>query len=240
MPGRRSPAACRAEASRRDRRALPLEPVPRVAHAATLGFGRVHPRGAGACAHRADRRRPRAPAAAGRRVAAGGRPVVRRPGAVGAHPRRRPGSRCRTSARRPGPTAYPTDLVGEELPDSPRLERAWQEGRASAGATPLLGTTPQIRQETIPVRRAAGVIAVLSPRHQRHRGPGDEPARADLPVERRRAAADGRGGRVPVPGLRPRPRARAPRRRRAAAAGPDRSRRLRLAQRAVGVPSARG
>ncbi|MCU1587252.1 MAG: signal transduction histidine kinase [Frankiales bacterium] len=68
------------------------------------------------------------------------------------------------SHKRPttGPTAYPTDLVGEELPDSPRLERVWQEGRASAGATPLLGTTPQIRQETIPVRRTADVIAVLS------------------------------------------------------------------------------
>jgi two-component sensor histidine kinase/PAS domain-containing protein len=68
------------------------------------------------------------------------------------------------SHKRPttGPTAYPADLVGEELAESPRLERAWLEGRASAGATPAVGTSLEIRQETIPVRREADVIGVLS------------------------------------------------------------------------------
>jgi two-component sensor histidine kinase len=68
------------------------------------------------------------------------------------------------SHKRPttGPTAYATDLVGEETLDSPRLDRAMTEGRASAGATPVIGTAPQILQETIPVRRTAEVIAVLS------------------------------------------------------------------------------
>ena len=61
-----------------------------------------------------------------------------------------------------GPTAHPTDVVGEELAESPRLARAWTEGRATAGATPALGSSITVRQETVPVRRTGSVIAVLS------------------------------------------------------------------------------
>ena len=59
-----------------------------------------------------------------------------------------------------GPTSHPTDVVGEEHADSPRLERAWTQGRAST--TPALGSAVPLKQETLPVRRGDRVIAVLS------------------------------------------------------------------------------
>ena len=61
-----------------------------------------------------------------------------------------------------GPTAYPTDVVGEEVEESPRLERAWREGRPVRESAPLVRSAIPIRQETLPVRRADSVIAILS------------------------------------------------------------------------------
>ena len=57
-----------------------------------------------------------------------------------------------------GPTAYPHDVVGEDVADSPRVERAWREGRILRDA----GSRVSVRQETVPVRRGDRVIAVLS------------------------------------------------------------------------------
>ena len=78
--------------------------------------------------------------------------------------RTREGHWLAVSHKRPttGPTAHPTDVIGEEHVDSPRLERVWKEGRASAGGTPSIGSAPPLKQETLPVRRAGQVIAVLS------------------------------------------------------------------------------
>ena len=45
-----------------------------------------------------------------------------------------------------GPTAYPDDVVGEELAENPRVERAWREGR-------LIGDAESHWRSAIPVGR---------------------------------------------------------------------------------------
>ena len=61
-----------------------------------------------------------------------------------------------------GPTAYPDDVVGEELAESPRLERAWSEGRIVRDGEPEWRHKVPVRQEAIPVRRGDRVIAALT------------------------------------------------------------------------------
>jgi two-component sensor histidine kinase len=61
-----------------------------------------------------------------------------------------------------GPTAYPDDVVGEELADNPRVERAWREGRLVRDGESQLRSIVPVRQETVPVRRGDRMIAVLS------------------------------------------------------------------------------
>jgi two-component sensor histidine kinase len=61
-----------------------------------------------------------------------------------------------------GPTTYPRDLVGTEVAESYRIERAWREGRIVRDGEPEWHDKVPVRQETIPVRRAERVIAVLS------------------------------------------------------------------------------
>ena len=65
-----------------------------------------------------------------------------------------------------GATAYPLDVVGTELPvgEVPRFERATREGRMLAEPEPEPGSAdrPPVRQEVVPVRRGAHVVAVLT------------------------------------------------------------------------------
>ena len=61
-----------------------------------------------------------------------------------------------------GPTSYPDDVVGEELLESPRAERAWREGRIVRDGEPEWRLTIPVRAEAVPVRRGDRVIAVLS------------------------------------------------------------------------------
>ena len=62
-----------------------------------------------------------------------------------------------------GPTAYPQDVVGAEVPASaaPRFERVRAGGRAPDADPDRRSGTP-VRQELVPVRRGARVLAVLS------------------------------------------------------------------------------
>jgi len=61
-----------------------------------------------------------------------------------------------------GPTTYPRDVVGTELDESYRVERAFREGRIVRDGEPEWHDDIPVRKETIPVRRADRVIAVLS------------------------------------------------------------------------------
>jgi two-component sensor histidine kinase len=61
-----------------------------------------------------------------------------------------------------GPTTYPYDIVGTELAESHRVERAWREGRIVRDGEPEWHEKIPVRMETIPVRRADRVVAVLS------------------------------------------------------------------------------
>jgi two-component sensor histidine kinase/PAS domain-containing protein len=66
-----------------------------------------------------------------------------------------------------GPTAYPVDVVEEELEQSHQIELAWREGRIVRDGEPIGTAGPgrpklPVRQEAVPVRRGDRVIAVLS------------------------------------------------------------------------------
>ncbi|MCW2600587.1 MAG: putative signal transduction histidine kinase [Frankiales bacterium] len=64
-----------------------------------------------------------------------------------------------------GPTTYPDDMVGEELTESPQIERAWRQGRIVLDREPPSGRelpAVKVRAEAVPVRRGDRVIAVLS------------------------------------------------------------------------------
>ncbi len=61
-----------------------------------------------------------------------------------------------------GPTTYPRDVVGTELEESFRVERAWREGRIVRDGEPEWHDEIPVRRETIPVRRGGAVIAVMS------------------------------------------------------------------------------
>jgi len=61
-----------------------------------------------------------------------------------------------------GPTVYPDDVVGTELAQAVRLERAWQSGRIGRDAEPGGPARSSVRQEAVPVRRGTRAIAVLS------------------------------------------------------------------------------
>ncbi|MDP9181940.1 MAG: histidine kinase N-terminal domain-containing protein [Actinomycetota bacterium] len=61
-----------------------------------------------------------------------------------------------------GPTTYPRDLVGSEVEQSHRVDRAWREGRVIRDGEPEWHDSIPVRKETIPVRRGDRVIAVLS------------------------------------------------------------------------------
>ncbi len=65
-----------------------------------------------------------------------------------------------------GPTSYPDDVVGEEVGESHRMDRAWREARIirEGGAVPgeRRRLSVPVRQESVPVRRGDRVIAVLS------------------------------------------------------------------------------
>ena len=61
-----------------------------------------------------------------------------------------------------GPTTYPKDVVGTELEDSFRIDRAWREGRIVRDGEPEWHADTPVRREAVPVRRGDSVIAVLS------------------------------------------------------------------------------
>ncbi len=61
-----------------------------------------------------------------------------------------------------GPTAYPDDLVGEEVESAHRIERAFTEGRIQRDGEPVWRQQVPVRQEAVPVRRGDRVIAVLA------------------------------------------------------------------------------
>jgi len=61
-----------------------------------------------------------------------------------------------------GPTTYPHDVVGTELEESHRVERAWREARIVRDGEPEWHDQIPVRTETIPVRRGDRVVAVLS------------------------------------------------------------------------------
>jgi two-component sensor histidine kinase len=61
-----------------------------------------------------------------------------------------------------GPTTYPRDVVGTEVDDSYRVQRAAREGKIVRDGEPEWHDDIPVRKETIPVRRGDRVIAVLS------------------------------------------------------------------------------
>ena len=63
-----------------------------------------------------------------------------------------------------GPTTYPQDVVGAEVPAgvAPRFERVLGGGRTPPGGEPDWRARVPVRQELVPVRRGARVLAVLS------------------------------------------------------------------------------
>ena len=60
-----------------------------------------------------------------------------------------------------GPTTYPHDVVGTELEESHRVERAWREGRIVREGEPEWHDRIPVRTETIPVRRGERVVAAV-------------------------------------------------------------------------------
>jgi len=61
-----------------------------------------------------------------------------------------------------GPTVYPDDVVGLELKQATRLERAWSSGRIGRETEPEWAARVPVRQEAVPVRRGGRAVAVLS------------------------------------------------------------------------------
>jgi two-component sensor histidine kinase len=61
-----------------------------------------------------------------------------------------------------GPTTNPKDVVGTELEESHRVERAWRERRIVREGEPEWHEGIPVRKETIPVVRGERVVAVLS------------------------------------------------------------------------------
>jgi two-component sensor histidine kinase len=61
-----------------------------------------------------------------------------------------------------GPTTYPKDVVGTELEESHRVERAWRERRIVRDGEPEWHEGIPVRKETIPVMRGEQPVAVLS------------------------------------------------------------------------------
>ena len=61
-----------------------------------------------------------------------------------------------------GPTAYPDDVVGEELADPRRLDRARTTGRIVRDGEPEWRGTVPLRREAVPVRHGDRTIAVIS------------------------------------------------------------------------------
>jgi two-component sensor histidine kinase len=61
-----------------------------------------------------------------------------------------------------GPTTYPKDVVGAEVEESFRVERAWREQRIIRDGEPEWHEGIPVRNETVPVVRAGRSIAVLS------------------------------------------------------------------------------
>jgi two-component sensor histidine kinase len=61
-----------------------------------------------------------------------------------------------------GPTVYPDDVVGLELKQATRLERAWSSGRIGRETEPEWAARVPVRQEAVPVRRGGHAVAVLS------------------------------------------------------------------------------
>ena len=61
-----------------------------------------------------------------------------------------------------GPTVYPDDVVGLELKQATRLERAWSSGRIGRETEPEWAARVPVRQEAVPVRRDGHAVAVLS------------------------------------------------------------------------------
>ncbi len=63
-----------------------------------------------------------------------------------------------------GPTAHPEDMVAARVPvaDNPQLRRAIVEGRICREENPRWHLEIPVRSETIPVRHAGAVVAVLS------------------------------------------------------------------------------
>ena len=60
------------------------------------------------------------------------------------------------------PTTYPDDLVETEEDELPRVERAWRDGQMVVENDPETRQQGLVRRETIPVRRADRIIAVLA------------------------------------------------------------------------------
>jgi two-component sensor histidine kinase len=60
------------------------------------------------------------------------------------------------------PTTYPDDLVGEEASDLARVEKAWRDGVTVRESEQETRQHVLVRRETIPVRRADRIIAVLA------------------------------------------------------------------------------
>jgi two-component sensor histidine kinase len=61
-----------------------------------------------------------------------------------------------------GPTTYPKDVIGTELEESHRVERAWRERRIVRDGEPEWHEGIPVRKETIPVMRGDRPVAVLS------------------------------------------------------------------------------
>jgi two-component sensor histidine kinase len=61
-----------------------------------------------------------------------------------------------------GPTTYPKDVIGTELEESYRVDRAWREGRIVRDGEPEWHESIPVRKETIPVTRNGRAVAVLS------------------------------------------------------------------------------
>lgn len=61
-----------------------------------------------------------------------------------------------------GPTTYPHDVVGERLPESERVERAYRSGRIVREGEPEWRLRVPVRQEAVPVRHGERVVGVLT------------------------------------------------------------------------------
>ena len=140
-----------------------------------------------------------------------------------------------------GPTAYVDDIVGTFVPTGrrPLLDAAYAQGRLVREGDPEWRDDVPVRVETIPVRRAGRVIAVIA-RNTNLLGVRT-PSRLELSYLQ--TAADLTQmiahGHFPAPGPAQRPRRLAAGRRRLPARRRRRPGRLRQPQRAVGLPAAR-